>query len=470
VEVREKVEAMDRSSASTRAYPPPLVAWWGCAVLTMGCILGFADRGVLNLFIIPIQRDLHLTDTQISLVIGLAFGVFNALFGLPAGRWIDRGARTRICALGISAWSLATAACGLASNFPQLFAARVAVGVGEATVTPCGVSLLADLFPPQRRGLPVGIFYGGLFVGGGGALVVGGILWRVLGDRLIALPLVGSVHSWQVILMLIAALGAIVAPLTLTLREPPRLDGRGQVQAAGAPFSEVLAFYRHHAGTLLGHNGGFCLFNFALHAASAWIPTLVVRTYGWSLPQAGATFGTMMLLLGPAGSASSGALADFLGKRGRTDAKFIICIGAAIVLIGLSVALSNHLPMPMLYLVLAGFAFFGTFSFPLAAGSLQEIMPNAMRGQAIAVYVAVTNIIAGSLAATGVALLTDYVFHDPAMLRLSFGIVAATACALAAIVLASTLSSYRSTVSTFQSSTRTLQTLAVDEAAAVPVK
>jgi MFS family permease len=245
---------------------------------------------------------------------------------------------------------------------------------------------------------------------------------------------------------MVAALGAVVAPLTLTLREPARLNSRGQAEVLKAPLSEVAAFYRKHARTLFGHNAGFCLFNFALHAASAWLPTLVARTYGWSLAQAGATYGLMMLVLGPLGSAASGALADAISRRGRSDGKFLICIGAAVALFGLSVSLSNRLPPATVYLALAGFAFFGTFGVPLAASSLQEIMPNPMRGQAIAVYVAVTNILAGSLAATGVALITDYVFHDPSMLRLSFGIVAATACFLAALVLASTLRSYRATL------------------------
>ena len=435
-------------------WPSRLVAWWGCFVLTFGCILGFADRGIVNLFVIPIQRDLHLTDTQVSLVTGTAFALFNALFGLPAGRWIDgSGWRTRITALGIAAWSLATAAGGLATTFWQLFAARVAVGIGEATVTPSGVSLLADLFPPNRRGLPVGIFYGGLFVGSGGALIVGGALWHALGDHIIRVPLLGSHASWQVILMIAAIAGLVVAPLTLTVGEPPRMEGLNKGEPGGAPVREVLRFYRAHARALVGHNLGFGLYNFVLLAGSAWLPTMLVRNYDWSLAKAGTTFGGMLLVLGPTGSAVAGMLADALCRRGRADGKLLVAIGAALALFALTVAFAVPLSPAALLATLAGFAFIGCFSLPLAAGALQEVMPNAMRGQAIALYVAATNIIGGSFAGTAVALITDHIFHDRLRLNLAFSIVGTVASGLAVLTLFTTLRSYRETVAKALAST-----------------
>src|SRR5712672_1565384 len=143
-------------------YPSPKVAWVACAVLFLGCALAFMDRAIISLFVIPIKRDLHLTDTQISLLLGFAFAAFNALFGLPVARWIDGGRRRTIAALGVAVWGVAAARCGLAANFWQLFLARVGLGAGEASVTPAGVSLLADYFPPRRRGLAMGLFYAGL--------------------------------------------------------------------------------------------------------------------------------------------------------------------------------------------------------------------------------------------------------------------------------------------------------------------
>src|SRR6266849_7130940 len=216
-------------------YPSPKVAWFACSVLFLGCTVAFMDRAVISLFVIPIQRDLHLSDTQISLLVGFAFAAFNALFGLPVARWIDGGRRRTIAAMGIAVWSVAASSCGLAANFWQLFFGRVGVGAGGASVTPAGVSLLADFFPPSRRGVAMGVFYAGIFAGGGCALILGGLLWRSLGDRQILLPLVGPIHSWQVVLILVGALGLLVAPLTMTIREPERLDGGRRAVTGNLP-------------------------------------------------------------------------------------------------------------------------------------------------------------------------------------------------------------------------------------------
>jgi MFS family permease len=428
-----------------RLYPSPRIAWFACVILFLGSTLAFMDRGITGLFVIPIQRNLHLTDTQISLLLGFAFAVFNALFGLPVARWIDGGPRKTIAALGVAVWSVAAASCGLAANFWQLFLARVSLGAGEASVTPAGVSLLADFFPPRRRGLPMGVFYAGLVVGGACAGIFGGLLWRSLGDRQIALPLVGPLHSWQVILILVGSLGLIVAPLTMMIPEPPRLEGARRSATGSVPLAAVARYYKTHARTLFGHNIGFCLQNFAGQAAAVWVPTLLVRTEGWSIFRAGATIGVLTLILGPIGTATAGVLVDALARRGRTDGKLVVSIGAAGVC-ALACAMIAIDPAPGLIVAeLGGFTFFAAFSLPLAPGALQQVMPNAMRGQATAVYVLFTNLIGGGFAATTVALLTDFVFHDKAKLHLSFGLVGAVVCILAALTLTWTLRPFRIT-------------------------
>src|SRR5258706_2225230 len=113
----------------------------------------------------------------------------------------------------------------------------------------------------MRRGLAMALFYAGIFLGGAFALILGGLLWRSLGDRLIELPLLGSLHSWQVVLIMVGALGLFVAPLTMMISEPQRIDGRRRAAAGGVPLAIVLQYYRTHARTLVGHNVGFCLQN-----------------------------------------------------------------------------------------------------------------------------------------------------------------------------------------------------------------
>src|ERR1700731_3805276 len=109
-------------------YPPPKLAWIACTILFLGCTLAFMDRAVISLFIIPIQRDLHISDTQVSLLVGFAFGAFNALSGLRGGGWSDGGPGRTIAAIGIAVGRVAAACGGLAANFWQLFLGRVGVG------------------------------------------------------------------------------------------------------------------------------------------------------------------------------------------------------------------------------------------------------------------------------------------------------------------------------------------------------
>jgi len=227
--------------------------------------------------------------------------------------------------------------------------------------------------------------------------------------------------------------------------EPQRLEGRRRSETGSVPLATVARYYQTHARTLFGHNIGFCLQNFAGQAAVAWVPTLLMRTEGWSLPKAGQTIGVLTLILGPIGTATAGVLVDTLARRGRTDGKLLVSIGAA-GMCALASAMIALDPAPGLIVAELGcLTFFATFSLPLAPGALQEVMPNAMRGQATAVYVFFTNFVGGAFAATAVALLTDFVFHDKAKLHLSFGIVGFVACVLAALILTWTLRPFRIT-------------------------
>ncbi len=426
-------------------YPPARQAWYACIALTLGCVLAYMDRGVLSLFVAPIQRDLHLNDTQISLLIGFAFGVFNAIFGLPVGRLVDTGVRKTIAAIGVLAWSLAMGGGGLATSFGQLFLTRVGVGAGEAAVTPAAASLFADFFPPERRGLPMGIFYGGMFLGAGGVLVLGGMVWRLVGDRMIGLPLIGPVHSWQAILMGLAALGVVVAPLTLLIREPPRRSGGApQPAAASASLGDLLAWYRRNGRMMVGHNVGFCLQNVAVHAGTAWLPIVLMRTLGWSLPRAGLTYGLIMLVTGPAGTILSGLLADAFVRRGHSDGKIRVSVLAGLICSAAAAGVALAPDPAFLVASLVVYSLFATFFLPLAPGALQDIMPNNLRGQGVAIYVFWTNILVAGAAPTAVALLTDYVFHDPQSVRWSFGLVASSGALSGALVLARTLAPFRS--------------------------
>ncbi|WP_049055643.1 MFS transporter, partial [Achromobacter xylosoxidans] len=148
--------------------------WYVVLICMLAYIFSFVDRQILALMIEPIKRDLQLSDTQFSLLHGLAFSLFYAFMGIPIALLADRYSRPRIIAIGVAFWSLATAACGLSKNFGQMFLARIGVGVGEAALSPATYSMLSDMFPRHKLGRAVGIYSIGSFIGGGLAFLIGG--------------------------------------------------------------------------------------------------------------------------------------------------------------------------------------------------------------------------------------------------------------------------------------------------------
>ena len=206
-------------------YPSPVYSWYVVVVLTVAYMFSFLDRQILALLIEPIRQDLEITDFQISLLLGLAFGIFYTALGIPIGRLADRRSRRGIIAVGVTIWCLMTAACGLARNFSQLFLARIGVGVGEATLNPSAYSLISDYFPRQRRGRAISFYNMGVSLGAGVAMVVGGqIIAFAFDTPRVTLPIVGELYAWQLVFLLVGLPGLLIAALMITVREPERRD------------------------------------------------------------------------------------------------------------------------------------------------------------------------------------------------------------------------------------------------------
>lgn len=436
-------------TADVPPWPRPAYAWYVVLVILLAYILSFVDRTILSLLVVPIEHDLHIGDTAMSLLQGFSFALLYAVMGLPLARLIDARTRRGIITVGIFVWSLMTASCGLANRFWHLFLARVGVGVGEATLLPGASSLLADYFPPERLGRAMGVLATGIFVGTGLSLIIGGALIRALGGAHIALPLLGAVYPWQMIFFAVGLPGVLVALLMLTVREPQR-RGALRTRARGAgrahrslPLPVVGTYMRDNWQTLTAHHLGFSLLALVGYGAGAWIPTFFIRTYGWSASQAGIRFGLLAFVVGPLGTVCGGLLADRFAERGYRDGKMRV---------GMIAALGGALPVCLFplagsagwaLLLIAPFFLFVSFVWGIAPAALQELMPNQMRGQATAVYTGVVNLIGLGLGPTGVALVTEYVFHQPRDLRYALAIVGGLGMTLAAAVFRSGFAPYR---------------------------
>ncbi|MDR2858660.1 MAG: MFS transporter [Novosphingobium sp.] len=216
-------------------------AWYMLGVLVLVYVFNFVDRQLLAILAPALKRNLGISDSDFGFLYGTAFGVFYALFGIPLGKLADRWVRVRLLATGLAIWSLMTALSGFSRNFGQLAVARVGVGVGEATLTPCTYSLLSDFFPPHRRATAIGLYSTGLYIGSGLSLFLGSSIagnWdRAYGT---AAPL--GLAGWQAAFLLMGIPGLLLSLWVASLREPVRgrFDPAPAAPMADAPADSVM--------------------------------------------------------------------------------------------------------------------------------------------------------------------------------------------------------------------------------------
>ena len=409
-------------------------------------VSGFVDRQILSLLVIPIRRDLGITDTQMSVLMGLSFVLFQAALGVPIGRLADRRSRRAIIGLGVAAWSVMTMVSGFARSFAQLLLARIGVGVGEATLQAPAVSLIADYFPRARRATAMSVYTLGTFFGSGLAYLVGGSVAGAATARTRwELPLVGELYPWQAVFFIVGAPGLLIALLFATVREPPRRDASSS--ARQLPFSALVRYVRANAAAFTTQSLGFALSATVNYGIAAWLPTFLVRTYGWPIARAGIVQGTLTMTIGVLGVVSGGRVADRFVRRGVIDGPLRVGIIGAL---GMVVFAGLYPLMPtaaLAVLLLAPVNFFAAFPWGAAYTAVAETMPGHLRAQGTALYVLVINLVSGVLGATAVALVTDRVFGDDQALRYSLSIVSATGMTLAAGLLWAALGPYRRIVS-----------------------
>jgi MFS family permease len=408
-------------------------AYFAATILSLGYLLAFADRTVISLLVVPIEHDLHLSDVQMGLLQGTAFALFYAGFGLPIAWAIDRLRRSTIVAGGILVWSVMTGLCGLATGFAPFLAARIGVGAGEATILPGATSMIADYFPPTKRGRVLGVFASGIYVGSAAALIIGGILLHYFSAHHLHLPLIGAVAAWQSVFLAIAAPGILLAIVALWMREPVRITPHRADFGFFTGFTEA-------GGALVVHMIGFTAIAFASYAATAWLPAFFVRTHGWTVTQIGLRFGLVVLVIGPIGSVFGGWLADRLERAGRSDGKFLVGIIAGLGVIPAAMLVGFAPGAGLAFAGVVPVIFFTSFVWGIAPGALQEIIHGAVLGRVTAVYTAILNLIALGLGPLSVAVVAGLLHSN---LGIAMAVVAPMAGLVAAIAFALGRGPYR---------------------------
>lgn len=216
-------------------------AWYVLGVLVLVYVINFIDRSIMSILAEDIKAHLGISDSEIGFLYGTVFGVFYALFGIPLGRLADMWNRIRLLTVGLTLWSGMTALSGLSQSFGQLAAARIGVGVGEASASPVAYSVLSDYFPKEKRATALSIYSSGIYIGGGFSLFIGGLTsqrWNIAFPDGGPLGLVG----WQAAFMAVGIPGLLLALWVSTLREPIRGLSEGIVMPVEPnPFRKFLS-------------------------------------------------------------------------------------------------------------------------------------------------------------------------------------------------------------------------------------
>lgn len=408
--------------------------WYVVAICMVAYIFSFVDRQILALMIEPIKHDLQLSDTQFSLLHGLAFSLFYAFMGMPIALLADRFSRPKIIAIGVAFWSLATAVCGLSKNFTQMFLARIGVGIGEAALSPATYSMLSDMFPREKLGRAVAIYSIGSFIGGGVAFLIGGYVIDLLKNLdSVTLPLLGSMRPWQVTFFLVGLPGLFVALLiAATVRDPARkglkLDANGQVHKPS--LGQAFAFLGRHRQTFTCHYLGFSFYAMTLFCMLSWTPAFYMRTFGLAPSEAGYILGLIVLLANTSGVLCGGWLIDWLAKRGYSDAPMRAGVIGAMGMALPAVLFTQVGELWLSLALLVPAMFFASFPMPASTAAMQILPPNQMRAQVSALFLLISNLIGLGLGTTLVALLTDRLFQSPALVGHSVSLLNAGAVLL----------------------------------------
>ncbi|MGP3791518.1 spinster family MFS transporter [Pseudomonas sp. B392_1p] len=434
-----KFEPAERGMAAL-PYPRTSAAWYMTGVLFLLYWLSLLDRLVISLLVDPIRSDLGISDFELSLLQGFAFGVFYAVCGLPLGWLVDRFSRRWIIFGGVTIWSIATALCGMAHNYWQLFLARIGVGAGEAALSPAAYSLMADSFPAHRLTTALAVYSMGSLFGTGMAYLLGGMIVGLVAEHeSVLLPLIGEVRSWQMVFITIGLPGVFLGLLVFTFREPLRRSvsttlAAGSVSGAGM-LDEVWQYIRRHLRFFICHHAGFTICVAAVTGMALWAPSYLSRSFAWKPGEIGLWLGGVGTLGGIIGALLCGQVIDRQVAKGRLDAH--MWLFSMTSLLSLPVAVVGilwHDP----YVFLGAFFLVQILVSPImgiSAAALQLAAPAHLRGRLSSIYLFVMILLGIGAGPSVVAAFTDFLFRDDGKLGYSLALLFALAMPLAALVL-----------------------------------
>jgi len=421
-------QQIDSAAEAAEPYPSLWRAWYIVVILMCITFTGILDRYLPSIALEPMKQDFGLSDTGISLIQGLAFSLFYCVAGVPIGRLVDHHNRRNLILGAIVAWAALTVWTGLAHSFVELFVARAGVGIAEAVLAPATYSMIADIFPPRLRGRATGIYFSSLIFGASGSFIVGGSLLAKVSHAPVDIPMIGVLAPWRECFILLGLLGIPAVLAGLTFREPARRE----TISDGDPRTALSRYLRANTVSVVGFYTIFGIMALISTIAVSWAPTLFVRTFGMAVPRAAMAVGFALLLGGIGGCVLSGWFSDRWMQRSAIG-RFRVQMASLILSTPLLLVWPCVPNAGLSYALLIISSITMVFGMSSISTTIQDVAPNQLRGQLIAINQIVMLLTSG-LAPTVVALVTDKLFASPAALPWSMGLVGGVFGLIGAVV------------------------------------
>ncbi len=361
---------------------------WVLCLLLLVNVLNFIDRLLPSVLVEAIRRDLHLTDTQIGLIGGLAFAVIYSFASVGLARIADRWSPRLVIAVSLGVWSLATAVSGVAHSFMQLFLARASVAAGEAGSTPAAHAIIARAYPPARRSLVLAIFSLGVPIGAMIGLAMGG--W--INDAL----------NWRAAFFVVGLPGIIVALLVRFFVPDPRHQHPDDVAQRFWSTLRTLFGLRSFRHIAIASS----LFAIGSYAMNVFAAAFLIRTHHLTAARAGAAFGFAFGVGGLVGTFAGGTLADWLGRRDPRWRQGVPAVGLLLAAPASLVAFTAP-SLTISWICLTLTYCFGLLYYAPSFACVQSLVPDGVRATAAGVLLFCLTLIGASVGPSFVGFVSD---------------------------------------------------------------
>lgn len=393
-------DAADGTSASTPARPGA-GAWFALGMLCFVYVLNFLDRQLLSILAKPIQDSLQISDGQLGLIGGLYFAVFYCFISIPVGWLADKTNRVRLLSVACALWSAATAACGMAQNYPQLVVSRMTVGIGEAGGVPPSYAIIADYFPSGQRATALGIFNLGPPIGAALGIAFGASI--------------AAAYSWRLAFISIGAVGVITALIVLlTVREPRRggLDKApaAQPEAGAHSFGKtVKMFFSSKTLVLAAFASGIT--QIVTYGSGNFATLFLIREKGMTLEEIAVWYALVVLIGMGGGILASGRVLDHFTKRHKQAYALIPAI-TLILAVPLYIAFVWAPTWQLAVALFVGPSFLNYFYLSSVVTLVQEEVAPQQRVLSGALLLLIMNLVGMGVGPTFVGFVSDYFRPD----------------------------------------------------------